>query len=328
MANLLLTERCVRSCPYCFAKRQMKESSYDDILSWEDFMYVVDFFELSKHKHLALLGGEPTLHPDFVEFVLYLYRRNFDISVFTSAILSDKTLSQLQNAIEKNNIPANRLFFLCNVNHPSISPEKEIEKQINFLEKLGKYCSLGFNIFDVDFDLSFIVEYINKFQLRKNVRIGLTHPIFDTKNKFISSAQMKIVAERLIAHYPLLEKNEIKLNVDCGFPLCIFDDNSLGKLYKLSNGPLHFSCGTAIDIGTHLDVWSCFPLSSYEKRSLYDFSSFNELQNYYSEILNKIKEERKGIFEKCNDCLHLKTGLCAGGCGAYVLQQNNDAKNE
>jgi len=187
---------------------------------------------------------------------------------------------------------------------------------------------LGFNIFDVDFDLSFAIEYINKFQLRKNIRIGLTHPIFDTKNRFISSAQMKTVAERLIAHYPLLEKNEIKLNIDCGFPLCIFDDDSLGKLYKLSNGPLRFSCGAAIDIGTHLDVWSCFPLSSYEKRSLYDFSSFDELQNYYCEILSKIKEKRKGVFEKCNDCLHLKTGLCAGGCSAYVLQQNNDEKDE
>ena len=328
MANILLTERCVRSCPYCFAKKQMKESSQNDTLSWDDFMYVVDFFELSKNKHLALLGGEPTLHPNFVEYILYLYKRGFDISVFTSAILSEDTLSKLLFAVKEKNIPANRLFFICNVNHPSISPENETQKQIYFLQQMGQYCSLGFNIYTVEFDLSFIIEYIKQFQLKKNVRIGLTHPILGEQNKFISSNQMKTVAENLIAYYPVLEENEIKLNIDCGFPLCMFDDDSLGKLYKLSNGPLRFSCGAAIDIGTNLDVWPCFPLSGYEKRSLYDFSSFSELQNYYEEMMFNIRDKQKGIFEKCKNCFHLKTGLCAGGCGAYILRTKTEKNNE
>ena len=31
MANVLLTEACVRSCPYCFAKQYMSETDVKDV---------------------------------------------------------------------------------------------------------------------------------------------------------------------------------------------------------------------------------------------------------------------------------------------------------
>ena len=72
MPNILLTEECVRSCPYCFAKKYM-DSSNHKFISWEDFIYIVDLFERSHmNNQLSLLGGEPSVHKDFTEFILYL----------------------------------------------------------------------------------------------------------------------------------------------------------------------------------------------------------------------------------------------------------------
>jgi molybdenum cofactor biosynthesis enzyme MoaA len=56
MANILLTEKCVRACPYCFAKEYLKESK-ENLLSWENLIYITDLFEISNEKHLSLLGG-------------------------------------------------------------------------------------------------------------------------------------------------------------------------------------------------------------------------------------------------------------------------------
>ncbi|NOZ37009.1 MAG: 4Fe-4S cluster-binding domain-containing protein, partial [Gammaproteobacteria bacterium] len=61
MPNILLTQKCVRSCPYCFAKKHMANSVPDDILSWENFIYLADLFEKSGERKFPLLGGEPSL---------------------------------------------------------------------------------------------------------------------------------------------------------------------------------------------------------------------------------------------------------------------------
>ena len=41
MANVLLTKKCVRSCPYCFAKEEMSGVD-EEILEWEDLIYIID----------------------------------------------------------------------------------------------------------------------------------------------------------------------------------------------------------------------------------------------------------------------------------------------
>ena len=46
MPNILLTQKCIRSCPYCFARKHMHDSPPDDILKWEDLIYIVDFFHI------------------------------------------------------------------------------------------------------------------------------------------------------------------------------------------------------------------------------------------------------------------------------------------
>ena len=45
MANLLLTEACVRRCPYCFAKQYMDGVEDHSAITKENFVYVIDFLE-------------------------------------------------------------------------------------------------------------------------------------------------------------------------------------------------------------------------------------------------------------------------------------------
>ena len=54
VANILLTERCVRACPYCFAKGQMNKLSGKDMISWEDFIHTVDLFEASREQQIRV----------------------------------------------------------------------------------------------------------------------------------------------------------------------------------------------------------------------------------------------------------------------------------
>jgi len=306
----------VRNCPYCFAKEQMQDDS-DDTLTWDNLLYIADLHEMSKTHHISLLGGEPTLHPYFTEFVAYLNDRNFHTTVFTSGVISKRILKTMKETLTAIN--TQKLNFVCNVNDPLESPEKELNRLHDFLTIFGKHTSLSFNIYKPDFDLSFTFDYIEKYNLKKYIRIGLTHPIVNENNLHLEKKDLHKMATNFMRFAPTLEKKEISAGFDCGMPLCLFSDEDLGKLFKINNGRIKFGCGPAIDIGTDMNVWACFPLGNVHKRSVFDFDSIQDIGRYYKEMHEKIRDKKGGIFKECIDCKYRKSNLCSGGCLSHIL---------
>jgi hypothetical protein len=319
MANLLLTEKCVRSCPYCFAKVQMDASDTSDMLSWENLLYVADFFELSDERHISLLGGEPTLHPHFVDFVLYLMRRRFHVTVFTSGVMGARKLDEITEHLSGAN--PEQFSIVCNINEPALSTPRQNELLGKFLDALGHLVSPGFNIYTVDFKLEFLFDMINRYGLRRSLRLGLAQPIPLQPNVCIPVEDLGLMAARLVSYLPQFAKYKIAPGMDCGFPLCVFTDEQLGMFYKLNKSGLQFGCGPAIDIGPDLSVWSCFPLSTFHARSLYEFQHMRDIGRYYQEIHSKIRIEKGGIYAKCDECPMRERGMCLGGCASHCLAE-------
>lgn len=322
MPNVLLTEKCVRACPYCFAKEHMEGSALPE-LSWDNLIYIADFLEVSGQKKVSLLGGEPSLHPHFVEFITYLLERNFHVSIFTSGIMSDEKLAESQQFLSK--VPSEKLSFVCNLNHPDISSRKETERIDKFLFAFGRLTTLGFNVYQTDFDIEFIFQTINKYNLKRHLRVGLAHPIPGEINEYIPIENLKKMAKRFTGYFDYFERFKVTPGFDCGMPMCIFTDEDLGRLYKLNNGNISFGCGPAIDIGPDMMVWSCFPLSGFHKRSLFEFNSLQELMDYYKNLHSRIRTEIGGIFMDCDNCEHRNNELCKGGCVAHSV---NFLRNE
>jgi len=107
--------------------------------------------------------------------------------------------------------------------------------------------------------------------LKKHIRLGLAQPTPGQKNECLSVNEIREIAKTLRNQLDLLEKHRITLGFDCGMPMCVFTNEDLGRLFKLNRGKILFTCYPAIDIGPDLQVWACFPLSNYEKKSLYDY---------------------------------------------------------
>ncbi|MFB3886405.1 MAG: radical SAM/SPASM domain-containing protein [Thermodesulfobacteriota bacterium] len=318
MANVLLTQRCVRSCPYCFAKDHMARSLSDDILSWDDLIYLADFIETSGEQHVSLLGGEPTLHPDFVNFVLYLLERKISITVFTSGIISEVTLNEMASALK--GYSEEHLHFVCNLNEPDLSPPGEGERIRPFLERFGNRTVASFNIYHLNFKLDFLFQSINQYGLSRQIRLGLAHPITNSENKFVSIHSIRRVIERLFSYTPHFQRFRISPFLDCGFPMCAFSDEQLGTLYRLRGGDIRFGCSPAFDIGPDMTVWCCFPMSSYHKKSIFEFDSIKEIIHFYQARLNTIRIEAGGIYEACDDCQYREEDKCAGGCVAHLIR--------
>jgi radical SAM protein with 4Fe4S-binding SPASM domain len=297
----------------------MSESSPSDTLSWENLIYLADFFERSGERAFRLLGGEPTLHPEFIGFVLYLLERRFDVTVFTSGIMKEPLLHQMTEVF--SGLPPERLGFVCNLNDPekTRTPPEEVEAVRRFLRALGHRVDPGFNIYRTDFDLSFLVQLINEFGLRRTIRLGVAHPIVGKKNSFVSLETLDQVISRLFSFTPLFERMRIKPGLDCGFPLCRFHDSQLAWLYRFTGGKSDFGCGPVVDIGPDLSVWPCFPLSSFHRRSLFEFDTLRDILDFYLDLHRKVRVETGGIYEACDTCWLREDGICHGGCLAHAV---------
>lgn len=311
MANILLTSLCNRACPYCFAATEMTASSAR-FMNWENLVYIVDFFEASHHRNVSLLGGEPTIHPQFVDFVLYLLERNFDVTVFTNGVLSSARLAQFKAYLAQ--APIERLNLVCNLNDPeqTPAPEKEARRVRDFLSLMGPWTTAGFNIYRTDFTLEFLFDSINRFGLKRNIRLGLAQPIPGQKNAYIRPDQMRAVVQRLYSYREQLDTLRIKPGLDCGFPICRFTDEELGWLHR-TGAQSQFACGPAFDISTDMSVYFCFPLSNYRRKSLFEFNSVEDVDADFRATRDSIKGEIPGIFEECDGCRHQADEMCAGG---------------
>lgn len=325
MPNILLTQKCIRSCPYCFARKHMHDAPPEDILRWEDLIYIVDFFQAGGERSISLLGGEPFLHPDIADFILYIVSRGMHVTVFTSGVVGEKMLAECVEKLQ--HVDPTMLSFVVNLNNPRETPFSENETIGRFLSAFARFCNLSINVYKLNFDYSFALQTINKYGLQRHIRLGLAHPIPGKKNMCIPPEKMRQMAEELMAYLPTFEAFDIHVGFDCGMPMCIFTDEELGRLYKHMFGHATFSCGCAIDIGPDLEVWPCFPLSGYKKKSLLEFENPRQMYDYFTDFHRMVRTEVGGIFEKCDSCEWRAKDLCSGGCLSHCLNKFvNEAK--
>ncbi|MFC1741256.1 radical SAM protein [Nanoarchaeota archaeon] len=79
--RVLLTENCNSNCPHCFNKDIRTKKHMESRRAMALFDY------LSKHtSELKIMGGEPTVHPDFRMLYEYAQKRFSRVGLFTNAV--------------------------------------------------------------------------------------------------------------------------------------------------------------------------------------------------------------------------------------------------
>jgi len=324
--NLIVTDVCNRNCPYCFAEFKLNRgaeggSSYkkDRYISVENYSIYLEFLEKSRDEKLKLLGGEPTLHPQFTRLVDIGLERGFEVTIFTNGLWNDAVLAYFKGPTSPLHTDTHsRVNFVFNLNEPGLQTDKENRLQERSLEIAGAHAKCGFNIYRTEFDLLFLGDIIKKYSLQKFIRLGLACPIANTPNEYIKTEELKAAGTRLVGQLRQLEKRDILGTFDCGFPLCMFSEDELGSI-TLSTAGFKSICSPIIDVGADLTAWPCFPLSRMFNVKLIDFNSVKELEEFYNE---KFKHFRQfGSQDECLGCKYLHRAQCAGGCLARGLVQ-------
>lgn len=311
--NLILTDKCTNSCPYCFAALEMQKTTRKNSLSREDFDIFMSFVEREASPiDVNVIGGEPLIYKDLDYVLNRLYESNkvSYFTVFTGGIVQP-------NVIESLSIYRTKMSILFNVNEKKTYRNPNhydiVVENIKHALNCGIRCGIGFNIYHHDFDGTQILNLCCQFGINI-LRFSVACPIYGEKSSFIVPPEEYDRLGRKVYKFLVECSNaNVETNLDCPLPLCFFTNEELGNLVHVQPNVVNRleRCHAALDINYDLKVFRCFSLSSCTDVHLTDFTSFNEIRNYFSEQIDSHLLVPR-VFPDCKTCKNVTR--CAGGC--------------
>ena len=303
--NLMINTYCNLHCPYCFAQTEMKNNIVKNI-SKENFKIYLDFLKNNEEPDVRIIGGEPTLHPDFFELLDIVIDYNcFERVVIFSNFTFDTAFAE---KIIKYNDKI-EIEFLPNVNNND--KIDIVESNLDLLSAAIPLAveRISINIYDPKQDMSFWERIICKYNIRK-IRWSITVPNMKLKQDFNFKEYFHSFQDCLYTMLDWVVKYHVDLQCDCNNPpVCAFDDDFV--VYAMKVCPYIFGdlfCDTAaMDVTPDLDIIGCFGCNKYRK-PLKNFSSIEEI---YQDIqIEEMPLRKTPPQEECLRCpRHETTGM-------------------
>ena len=315
MANLMIAEVCNLECAYCFAgehMRAVKASGAPAFISTEAFEERLDLLDRLGIGEARLIGGEPTLHPQFAALVQRARQRGKRVAVFSHGVLSGRALDCLA-AIRPEDCT---VLVNANAQGRAQAEKRIFARRAEVLRALGERVLLGYNIYQVDFAADFLLPLILETGSRKAIRLGLAQPALGGQNACLHPKQYPRLGPKIAGFARRASQAGITLEFDCGFVRCMFSESELETLDQ-AGVKVGWHCGPVPDIDLGGMARHCFPLASRVGAATQAANSFAALVDA---LADQVRSYRiAGIYRECSACKYKLSGACSGGCLANTL---------
>lgn len=296
---LLITDKCNLNCIMCIRGRFKEE-----YMKFDEFKKYFDK-ENTSEIEIVITGGEPTLHPEFLNYIEYCSKKFKKVLIATNGVINKyiNDIKNIENLILQISLDGDR------EDHNKIRGKNSFDKILKTIEKIEKnnlrYCIasvVGEHNYQTIERLIPVLKQLKKMSYWK---ISYEMPFGNAKYDKIFSAEKwnKFVDN-------MLEKVDFKLQIKKIFLLDFYEKN-WNKIQNTMNKRF-LNCGSGkekIYIYPDFNVYPCTCLT--------DFSIGNMKINCLEEI---IKSEKNYCFYNykplkesyCNECKYLE--VCNGGC--------------
>ena len=321
-----LTDFCNQNCPFCFAREEMTKSVQKK-LELEDYKKIALKAKRFGAKFLQLLGGEPTLHPQFGEILAFTMRHFILVKIFTNGIFPIKVIE----AIEKY---APRVNLVFNLSTPGFTFQPKIrELVLNNIDRLADNNIVTLSVIDafqtpaiIKNSLSLIPpELIKKTLMKLNFISPQAGDVNMLKIEDFPNVGANIVK---IVRYLKKVGPPRQIRINKMFRPCMFsksqraflDKEKLNFIYQ--NTTCHFE-----DIkkeGFHITsdkiTFKCYPLSTVDLLN-HDIKSMDMKKTYDYYQQKQHDYGHNYILPYCRQCpfFGLESGQCSGPCMAFRI---------
>jgi hypothetical protein len=184
-------------------------------MSLEVYEAALALLERSGIPEARLLGGEPTEHPRFCEYVARALKLGFRVVVFSGGLVPQPVLEFIAA------LPAASFSVVLNAADQTKDAEALVIRQRQVCLALGKKVVIGVNIRSANENPTYVLDWVREYDLSRTVRVGIAHPIWGGANDFFRLRGPRVISvfERLVADGAAMG---INVGFDCGFTPCMF----------------------------------------------------------------------------------------------------------
>lgn len=304
MANIAITRRCNRRCAYCFAMPG-SDTAATRAMSLERFEQTLDWLQGSGIGEARLLGGEPTIHPEFQQFVERVVARGMKLRLFSGGMIPKRALETLRT------LDGKQLDVLVNVCAPNMEYAAIERRQRAVFAALGHRVTLGLNIESPGTRLDFLLDLITEYGLARAVRLGLAHPTTSGGNTFLHPRHYRKVGARTTDFALRARALGVDVEFDCGWVPCMFPGGALEALGKTARD-VGLRCSPILDVLPGGDVISCFALGDDLVLELDEGLPASNMRARFEQHYQVGRAF--WLYKDCHRCQWRKLGACRGGC--------------
>jgi radical SAM protein with 4Fe4S-binding SPASM domain len=302
---LTITSKCNNNCVFCYYKTRNQEISLTDIKDY------IKLFKKIKPKKIILIGGEPTIHPDFEKIINLFFKNNIKVNIVSNGFgfkdenLVKKISSKINNialSIEGTKRIHNKIVNNKNAHTNIIKSIKNIKKYkkkvlINTVINKNNIKNISRNI-----------SYLHKLDIRSfsfNICTSFKKSNVNYSPKELIT-EFEPILRKLIKKYP-----DSSFKILTSIPKCVvpkdLQTNFTYGCHIFSNSGLIIDSNNEILLCTH---WVDYPLAKISPKIT--FKNFKIMWQKIQKYRTKIS---KRPIKECSKCI-LKKG-CYGGCPIF-----------
>jgi MoaA/NifB/PqqE/SkfB family radical SAM enzyme len=320
VANLAISAVCNQACAYCFTVDHLARGQGDgtsqpghSFLPLGDFEERLDFLARSGVDKVRLLGGEPTLHPQFPELVARARATGKGLTVFSNGLMPPDALACLEV------LPPEACTVLVNVNEPD-TPERGgvYQQQLETIRRLGLRAMPGFNIYRTSFRPEFLLALIAETGCKPAIRLSMAQPCLSGTNRYIHPNQYRAVAVKVTRFARVAADAGVSLEFDCGFVRCMFSNADLETLQE-TGADVGWRCNPILDVDIQGKVLHCYPLARLMSLPLTPTADAPTLRSQFEARTRRYRQT--GVYPECSTCSFKVAGECPGGCLAMTIRR-------
>ncbi len=286
----------------------------------EDIGRVADFFKKNNHNEIRLMGGEPTLHPQFKEIIERVLSSGLNIKLFTNGIFP-KELAHWLAKKEK------AISYSINLSTPTFQEKisrMALADNLKILKR-GLEISAAVTIDSLDFCDEQVINFIEENGI-KSTRIGIANILIGDPNWLMNERykDFGLIISLLVNR--LKQAGVLKISLNCGFTPCMFDKKIIERFLK--DGVLIRGWGCkgkkgSFDISADLSVSPCFVLEDLKIKNILDFKNLEAVDKFMDNLVRyTVRASSLFIPEPCRKCSHYKIFECSGPCLGSVVNNN------
>lgn len=298
---LLLTETCNLNCDYCIRGKKARVFIEKERL----FKIIKENEKNFRNAQILLTGGEPTLHPDFLEILNYVKEYTRDVSINTNGTIDVFDVLPHSKKIHIQISLDGREEI-----HDKLRGSGSFKTTWHNIQKIDK-SGFNYNVATVinENNVDTVKDLLPFLSTLKNMKYWKLDPQLPfgcgKADECIDNSRWNALVDRLIEDAPC------KLKIKKMFDFSLLDGLSSDQIKSFA-GKCKSNCGSCtskIYIYPDLTVYPCTCLKNYKLGNLGEDKLEIILK---SEVARKFSEYTVSEESQCIKCRYLP--ICNGGC--------------